>query len=184
MPYSNEQYMAQKDSGERLPDGSQRLKKLNVRHRKIVALHLEGYRNKDIAAKLGMTQARICILLNDPLLQQEIAKHSGLVKQELESLSGSAVNAVREALHSDRMGDRLRGVDRFVKLREALDTGEKSETAEDIASRILANIKDSNVQINVGTQPTNIPRRLKSIKAEEPKDDSGNSEHPNSGSGE
>lgn len=53
--------------------------KWSPRHRIVVALHLGGDKNKEIAEKLGLSESRVSIILNDPRAAHEIMRMSAMV---------------------------------------------------------------------------------------------------------
>lgn len=53
--------------------------KWSPRHRVVVALHLGGDKNKEIAEKLDMSEGRISVILNDPRAVYEIERMAGRV---------------------------------------------------------------------------------------------------------
>ncbi len=46
--------------------------KWNPRHRLIIALHLAGDKNKEICAKLGLSESHVSLILNDPRAVYEV----------------------------------------------------------------------------------------------------------------
>lgn len=141
-------YELEKQTGERLPNGAKPLKKLGPKHRELIRLHLMGHSNNDICHELGYTPGRLSVLLQDPLIRSVIDQGLRDYKNELEALTGQAVDGVRQGLHNSDLGMKLKAVDRFIKLRDNLGTSEQSETAEDVAQKLLTRITNSNVQIN------------------------------------
>lgn len=53
--------------------------KWSPRHRLVVALHLGGDKNNEIAEKLGMSESRVSIILNDPRSVHEIERMASTV---------------------------------------------------------------------------------------------------------
>ena len=142
--YTAQVYEAQKESGERRPNGALNLKSLKPIHHKIINLHIQGTKNCDIAHAVGKTEATISRILSDPLVVGELDKAYEVEQMRLRSLTGKAIDAVEDALDDENKGMKLRGVDRFVKLHERIGKGKKDEqTAEDIIANIM------NLQLNV-----------------------------------
>jgi predicted transcriptional regulator len=73
-------------------------KKLNSRHKQIIAMSAAGVRNKDIADLLGMSQSRVSVILNDPrsrVLERQLA--SDVVSQIATDVSERIQGAAGEA---------------------------------------------------------------------------------------
>lgn len=149
-----QRYVMEKAVGVRRENGAVKLTRLTNRHYRIIGLHLEGKSLEEISSTLHVSFSTISRVVNDPLAQGILRKVYTHREEEIQSLAGRALQATRDALKEDQpIGVKLRGVDRFIKMREAMlskDTGR--ESAEDVVARILsqANFVNSNVQINVG----------------------------------
>ncbi len=92
------------------------LKGLTQRHKLIIGLHLNGVSNRDIADKVGCSRFTVASIIGDPLAQEVITFYYEGVESELKALFPKVVDAVRDALDSDTVGMKLKGVDRFAKL--------------------------------------------------------------------
>lgn len=146
-------YQQEVAAGDRLPNGAKPLKRLKARHREMVEMHLSGYRNRDIARYFGVTDITVNRILSDPLAQALIVRAGEEAEQRLQALANSAVDSVQAAMHEERdVETRLKGVDRWVKLRDAMGSRESERlTAEDVIQRVLAGaFSQTNIQVNVG----------------------------------
>lgn len=83
--------------------------KWSPRHRLIVALHLGGDRNKEIAEKLSVSENHVSIVLNDPRAVHEIARLSGLMADRvvdtglrLQLYSNEALDEIVDELRTSR----------------------------------------------------------------------------------
>lgn len=83
--------------------------KWSPRHRLIVALHLGGDRNNEIAVKLSVSQTHVSVVLNDPRATHEIARLSGLMADRvvdtglrLKLYANEALDEVVEEMRSSR----------------------------------------------------------------------------------
>ena len=152
--YLREVYDAQRDIGTRIDTGSVRLKKLKPIHKKIIALHLAGWPNNDIARYLDVNATWVCIVLRDPLSREVIASMDELHEQEFTRLRVAANEALRDALQpSQSMRTRLQAASIYYK-RDA-SMGEKGETAEDVMQRVLQHINAETVNIQVNVAGSN-----------------------------
>jgi hypothetical protein len=154
-------YLVEKITGVRRETGSLKLKRLTTRHMKMIGMRLEGLPLEQIAMQMSCTVATASRVLNDPLARNLLQRIYSDREDQLKALAGPATEAVRAALAKDQpMGVRLRGVDRYTKMREVmLPKDAANETAEDVIQRILnsTNFINSNVQINV-QPPFNEPK--------------------------
>lgn len=149
----NQRYLAEKRAGIRRENGALKLTRLTARHYKIIGLHLEGKGLEEICKLCHVTVSTASRILNDPLAKTLLAKVYGHREQEIHALAGQAIEATRAALDPGKdIGTRLRGVDKFVKIRETMIDKEKGrETAEDVVASILerAQINGTvNIQVN------------------------------------
>ena len=152
--YIREVYDAQRDIGTRIDTGSVRLRKLKPIHKKIIALHLAGWPNNDIARYLDVNATWVCIVLRDPLSREVIASMDELHEQEFTRLRVAANEALRDALQpSQSMRTRLQAASIYYK-RDA-SMGEKGETAEDVMQRVLQHINAETVNIQVNVAGSN-----------------------------
>lgn len=150
MKYDPQAYQEEKELGIRRPNGVHALKKLSPVHNTIIQLHLIGLSNKEIALRVRRSPAVISTVLRDPLVVEQLQEAFKDEQVRLQSLTGKAVDVVKTAMEKEDIGTQLRGVDRYIKLRESI--GEKKageETAEDVVERILAGVQ-VNVQVNNG----------------------------------
>jgi len=118
--------------------GQKPLKRLKMKHRRVVGLHLQGLSNIQIAAALGLSAGSVSCILNNPTCQEILERAFRECDRELRALYPSVVGRIREILDAGSDGDALGAIDRFAKLtgryREA---EEKQATAEDVVRRIL-----------------------------------------------
>ena len=141
-------YEEEKANGIRLSNGAKRLQSLKPVHFKIISLFMDGKKNVEIARACCMTQATVSRILSDPLVEQEMASLMERQQKRLNLMSEKAVDAVEDALDHENIGMRLRGVDRYTKLKDSIGGGqEKEQTAEDVIAQIMQNI-----QINVNVE--------------------------------
>lgn len=142
--YSPADYQYQKIIGHRKNTGELRLKRLKAVHRQMIAYHLRGMSNRDIASVTGFAENAISRVLRDPLSQVYIQEHLQNTELELGGLSSLAVDALRDGLCSSDLSIALQAVDKYYKATgryaKASDGG---ETAEDAMARMLARIAEN-----------------------------------------
>lgn len=83
--------------------------KWSPRHRIVVALHLAGDKNKEIAEKLDLSESRVSIILNDPRAVHEVQRMSAQVADRtldthlrLKLYANEALDEIVEELRSSR----------------------------------------------------------------------------------
>jgi predicted transcriptional regulator len=72
--------------------------KWTARHRMIVGLHLAGYRNKEIAKSLGMSEGRVSVILSDSRATQEVKRMSERVADNITDVHTRLLLYSNEAL--------------------------------------------------------------------------------------
>ncbi len=92
------------------------LKALTVKHRQIIAMHLQGISGVRIGEALHCTAGMVYHTINDPLAKKVIDHYISGVENDLEALFPLAVDAVRSGLNSGNPDVKLRAVDKFTKL--------------------------------------------------------------------
>lgn len=123
-----------------------KLMRLRPIHRRIILLHLMGLSQLDIVSITGHSSGAISRILRDPLSRPYMDAHISMTNQELESLLGLAVDAVRTGLMSDSETTRLKASDHFFKATGRYGEAAKSaESAEDVIGRALAAMAASNM---------------------------------------
>lgn len=138
----NEQYLIEKEDGTRNTNGSRKLNALTPQHEEMIAMHLDGMRNKDIAEYFDVTDSTISIVLNDPLAQAIVQSARKENEGRFAALYGKVVDVIEDAVSPNESIDiRLKGASVYLKESGNTGTGEK-ETAEDVVQKII------NLQIN------------------------------------
>ena len=118
------------------------MKKLKPVHREIVALHLQGLKNVDIADTFGITTVTVQNVLKDPLSVEIIDAAREENRMRLSALKAKAIDCMDEAMSSGSIDTKLKGASLYFReaARHSDDAG--SETAEDVVQKII------NMQVN------------------------------------
>lgn len=150
-----DQYTREKRLGIRRDTGASKLKRLTFRHRKIIALHIQGFSGEQIAFYMNCTDASVSRILNDPLAREYIDAAAKDRESEIKALMGQAVNVVRDGLTKEGLdiNTRLKAVDRYAKLRQSIDANNAPASAEDVIAKMLERINTLQItqSVNVGT---------------------------------
>ena len=143
-------YQAEKDVGLRNPNGSLPLKKLTPTHKKMIELHLRGYKIAEVCGILHAKYTTVQRVLTDPLTVEFINGFDDILNKEFNALRIKANDAVRGGLNSTDKRTQLIAARLFYDRKGELggDKGKEGEmTAEDVVQLILAKVE---VNINVG----------------------------------
>jgi hypothetical protein len=109
-----------------------------MRHRRVIAAHLQGASNSDIAAAVGCSAGYVSLVLNNPLVIPILQRCYDEYEREFQALTPLCINALRENLESDDPSQQLKAVDLTFKRQGAYDrTVDDRATAEDVIERIL-----------------------------------------------
>lgn len=83
------------------------LQKLKPKHFQICALLAQGFKNVEVSAMCGVTPQYITMLLQQPLIKQEIAKRGEVIGQRFELLTEKTfdvmVDAMKNGAHADKL---------------------------------------------------------------------------------
>lgn len=130
--------------------------KWTPRHRIVVALHLGGDKNREIAEKLGLSEGRVSIILNDPRAVHEIERMSRQVADRtvdthlrLRLYANEALDEIVEELRTSR-SEKIRQKAAFGLLDRAGFTpikGEKEESAPLLPSEVVERMEATTKEI-------------------------------------
>ena len=164
-------YQLEKLFGRRLPNGLQPLKRLTPRHRAILALHLAGIPNREIAIRCRIKDATVSRIIHDPLGQAFLQAHIDAQDARFSSMYEKAIDVLDDGMHrSQRMQDRLKASDQYFRKRGDFerDTGAGRETAEDVIQQIYSRIEINQTNHYNGAQ---VPVQRTTIVQQEDEDD-------------
>ena len=149
-----EVYKLEKTMGIRLPTGADKLQTLSPMHKKIIALFVQGVKSVHIAEMCDCRLHTVYHTVNDPIAKAWVAQWNEMTDKELEQLMTKGVDAIRDALDSDSINIRLKGVDRMAKMlgRYSPKEGGSGDTAEDVISRIL-DLANKSVDAVIDSRP-------------------------------
>ncbi len=113
-------------------------KRLKMRHRRVIAMHLQGTSNKDIATVLGCSQGYVSKVINNPTVIPILQRCYDEYEKEFQALTPLCIEALRENLEGDDPTHQLKAVDLTFKRQGAYDKRvDLSTTAEDVIEKIL-----------------------------------------------
>lgn len=151
-------YDMEKKLGVRRANGASKLKDLKPIHKQIIAMHLHGYSVIDIAGEVGQSENNIYHVLSDPLARALIETFSKRMDVELAAMEPLTIAAMRDALETSDIKDRLKAVDIFNKMtgryvkEDGPSGGFGGHTAESLVSEALRVASEA---IRTGNNPRN-----------------------------
>lgn len=154
--YHTARYEKEKLAGIRRPSGAKKLERITPLHRTVIALHLKGLSNNDIAARIKRTPAWVSTILNDPLVIEELEKLYEEQDGRLRMLMKDAVDTVREGMKAPKTQDRLRAADMVFKTQgkyQGDQGGPGKDSAENIISAIL---NRTEIHVHTGGDSTKV----------------------------
>lgn len=150
-------YKVEKETGDRLPSGYPRLKKLTGRHLQILKLHLAGIPNYQIAAQLDCTDATVSRVLNDPLGMAFIEQAYKELDAQFRGLYGKVIQTIDKALDCGDLDVALSAADKWLKAHGKYRPEEEKQekrSAEDVIAQMLKVAQERGmvtVQVKAGT---------------------------------
>lgn len=113
-------------------------RRLKMRHRRIIACHIQGISNGQIAVSIGCSVGYVSQVLNNPTVIPILQRCYQEYETEFQSLTPLCIAALRDNLESDDPTNQLKAVDLTFKRQGAYDRKESTAaTAEDVIERIL-----------------------------------------------
>jgi len=113
-------------------------KRLKMRHRRVIAAHLQGTSNANIASALGCSAGYVSQVLNNPTVIPILQRCYDEYEREFQALTPLCIEALRENLEGEDGSLQLKAVDITFKRQGAYDKDiSTAATAEDVIERIL-----------------------------------------------
>lgn len=140
-----------------LPTKAKPIKRLSMKHRRVIALHLQGYDASKIASAMGLKAPTVYAILRNPTVQGIISQAISAYDDDIAALMGPAIGTVRFAMEQKEssLKEALRAADMAIKMNgKYRDVAEKGDTAEDVIQRIYQIESEGPVSIKVAEQVT------------------------------
>ena len=115
------------------------IKKLKVKHRRMIALYLQGYNYNEIARALGCNPVTVGAVIRNPTVRGVLERAYSEYDHQLKALVPLGIDAIRDCLLSGEERVRLQAVDRLFGAIEQSDKKRSTDTtAEDVIRRIIS----------------------------------------------
>ena len=130
------------------------MKRYSLRHKRMLALYLQGHSPTQIAQSLGCAPSTVSAIVNNPRSKEVIAEAISHYDMRLKALQGPAIDTLQDAMEGEDMRCALEAAKIILKSQGkmeppiATDTG----TAEDVVQEIYKIEGDGKINITIGRQ--------------------------------
>lgn len=133
------------------------IKRFSSRHRVVIALHLQGCDNQEIAEATGYAPATVSAIICNPRSQEIIQSALARCDDKLSALLPQSIDAIRRALRSGDHRHTLKAAELLLRTQGKLTPRDLGDTtAEDVIRRILQVRHETpdghTVEVNLGEQ--------------------------------
>lgn len=140
-------------------DGVKPITRIKMKHRRMVALHIEGLSHTEIAKIIGCSPATVSTVIHNPTIKPILARIYAEFDDLILGLKPLVYEALRKVLRDGSSDMKLKAIDRWGKITgEFKDTSDPGQTAEEVVKMLLKvrheNSDGSATEIVVGGQVT------------------------------
>ena len=132
------------------------IKRYTLRHKRMLALYLQGYSPTQIAANLGCAPATVSSVVNNPRSKDVIEEAISHYDMRLKALQGPAIDTLHSAMEGEDMRCALEAAKVVLKSQGKTEPAAvmAAGTAEDVVQEIYRIESDGPVSVTVGKQQT------------------------------
>jgi predicted transcriptional regulator len=130
------------------------LKKYSIRHKRMLALYLQGHSPTQIATALGCAPSTVSAVVHNPRSKEVIESAISHYDLRLKALQGPAIDTLKDAMEGEDMRCALEAAKIILKSQGKMDKPAEvmQGTAEDIVQEIYKIEGDGKVNITIGKQ--------------------------------
>jgi len=130
------------------------IKKYSIRHKRMLALYLQGYSPTQIADSLGCAPATVSAIVNNPRSKEVISEAISHYDMRLKALQGPAIDTLKYAMEGDDTRCALEAAKIVLKSQGKMDPQPEqvTGTAEDVVQEIYKIEGDGKLNITIGKQ--------------------------------
>lgn len=130
------------------------IKRYSLRHKRMLALYLQGHSPTQIANVLGCAPATVSAIVNNPRSKEVIAEAISHYDMRLKALQGPAIDTLKDAMEGEDMRCALEAAKIILKSQGKMDpvVEGRAGTAEDVVQEIYKIEGDGKVNITIGRQ--------------------------------
>jgi hypothetical protein len=131
-------YAIEKVLGKRRKDGTPNRKKLRNRHKRMIAMYVNGVSPNEIALHFDVSQRCVLGVVQDPLAAQWIEEFEEGHKDEFNKMFPLINDAIREGLENPSIKTKMSAIDRWHKLHKTINGEEGTESGSAKTKEITA----------------------------------------------
>jgi hypothetical protein len=130
------------------------LKRYSIRHKRMLALYLQGHSPTQIATALGCAPSTVSAIVNNPRSKEVIEQAVSHYDLRLKALQGPAIDTLKYAMEGEDMRCALEAAKIILKSQGKMDKPAEvmQGTAEDIVQEIYKIEGDGKINITIGKQ--------------------------------
>lgn len=130
------------------------IKRYSIRHKRMLALYLQGHSPTQIATALGCAPSTVSAIVNNPRSKEVISEAISHYDMRLKALQGPAIDTLKDAMEGEDMRCALEAAKIVLKSQGKMDPvpEAKTGTAEDVVQEIYKIEGDGKVNITIGKQ--------------------------------
>ena len=130
------------------------IKRYSIRHKRMLALYLQGYSPTQIAKSLGCSPSTVSAIVNNPRSKEVISEAISHYDMRLKALQGPAIDTLKYAMEGEDTRCALEAAKIVLKSQGKMDPQPQqvTGTAEDVVQEIYKIEGDGKVNITIGKQ--------------------------------
>jgi hypothetical protein len=118
--------------------GVKGIKRITMKHRRMVAMHVQGRPHVDIARALGCAPATVSVVLNNPTIRAVLSRIHEEFDGYIMDLKPLVHEALRDSLTKGSRSEKMKAIDRWGRITgEFKDQPVQDQSAEDVIQRAL-----------------------------------------------
>lgn len=118
--------------------GVKGIKRITMKHRRMVAMHVQGVPHVEIARTLGCAAATVSVVLNNPTIRAVLSRIHAEFDNYIMDLKPLVHEALRDSLSKGSRAEKMKAIDRWGRITgEFKDAPAQDQSAEDVIQRAL-----------------------------------------------
>jgi hypothetical protein len=114
------------------------IKRITMKHRRMVAMHVKGHTCTEIAKMLGTSPGTVSVVLNNPTIRAVLQRIHAEFDGYIQDLKPLVYESLRDTLVHGTRTEKLKAIDRWGRITgEFKDTPMQDVSAEDVIQRAL-----------------------------------------------
>jgi hypothetical protein len=114
------------------------IKRIKMKHRRVVALHVEGLSYAEIAHVTGLAPVTIGAIIRNPTIKSVLTRIYAEYDELIKGLKPLVYEALRDTLRNGSRESKLKAIDRWGKITgEFKDEVDAGQTAEEVVKMLL-----------------------------------------------